>query len=245
MIRPDTNSPFAPTRWTLVLRARGESAEARAALSELCENYYQPVLRFLRREGRGEEDAADFAQEFFARVLAGSGFSGAEREHGRFRSYLLGALKHFLSDQRRQRGRLKRGGGIEPESLDALRGEAKDGSPTMELADPLADAPDAGFDREWALTVMGRALATVEKEMGETGKREQFDDLKPWLVGDSSALSQAEAARKLGLGEGALKVAVHRLRKRFRDVVRAEISQTLRDPSSVDEELRHLIEALS
>ena len=223
MIPPDTIPSFTPTRWTLVLRAQGESAEARVALGELCEHYYDPVLRFLRREGRGEDDAAELAQEFFARVLSGSGFVGAERERGRFRSYLLGALKHFLSDQRRQQDRLKRGGGVTSESLDALRIEGVDGSPPVELADPAAGAPDVGFDREWALTVMGRALATVEKEMADTAKREQFDALKPWLVGDGSALSQAETARNLGISEGALKVAVHRLRKRFREIVRVEI----------------------
>jgi len=245
VIPPDTIPPFAPTRWTLVLRARGESAEARVALGELCEHYYEPVLRFLRREGRGEDDAAELAQDFFARVLSGSGFAGANQERGRFRSYLLGALKHFLSDQRRQQDRLKRGGGAAPESLDALRFGGSDGSPPLELPDPAAGAPDAGFDREWAMTVMGRALATVEKEMVEVGKQGQFDALKPWLVGDGSVPSQADTAQKLGMSEGALKVGVHRLRKRFRDVVRMEISQTLRDPSLVDEELRHLIEALS
>ena len=114
-----TTSPFAPTRWTLILRARGESVEARAALGELCESYYEPVLRFLRREGRDEDAARELTQEFFARVLAGGGFDEADPERGRFRSYLLGALKHFLADQRKREHRLKRGGGATPESLDA------------------------------------------------------------------------------------------------------------------------------
>lgn len=236
-------SPFAPTRWTLVLRARGESAESRAALSELCEAYYQPVLRFLRREGREEDAARELTHEFFARVLAGGGFGGADPERGRFRSYLLGALKHFLADQRSHAQRLKRGGGLAPDSLDAS-GETGT-SAGREVADLAAVGPDGFFDREWALTVMNHALTTLQKEFGAAGKADQFETLKPWLVGDTSASSQADAARQLDLTEGAVKVTIHRLRKRFRDVIRSEIAQTLRDPAQVDEELRHLIEALT
>lgn len=236
-------SPFAPTRWTLVLRARGETVESRAALSELCETYYQPVLRFLRREGREEDAARELAHDFFARVLAGGGFGGADPDRGRFRSYLLGALKHFLADQRRHAFRLKRGSGSVPESLDAPVGD--DTSPGFQCADPAATAPDSFFDREWALTVMDRALAGMQKEFSAAEKSDQFETLKPWLMGDTPASSQAEAACRLGLSEGAVKVTIHRMRRRFREAVRAEISQTLRDPGLVDEELRHLIEALA
>ena len=235
-------SAFAPTRWTLVLRARGESAEGRAALSELCEAYYQPVLRFLRREGRDEDAARELTHDFFVRVLAGGGFDGADPERGRFRSYLLGALKHFLADQRAREQRLKRGGGVVPESLDAPAGT--DAAPGLQVADPVATNRDACFDREWALTVMDRSLVVLQQEFDEAGKAQQFETLKPWLMGDATGLSQADAARRLDLSEGAVKVTIHRLRKRFRDVVRAEISQTLRDPALVDAELRHLIEAL-
>jgi len=234
--------PFSPTRWTLVLRARGKSDEGRAALSELCEVYYQPVLRFLRREGSEEDAAREQTHDFFARVLAGSGFDGADPERGRFRSYLLGALKHFLADQRDHARRLKRGGGLAPDSLDAPVGT--DTSPGFQLADPAATARDGFFDREWALAVMDHALAELQKEFSETGKAAQFEMLKPWLVGDTPAASQADAARRLDLTEGAVKVTIHRLRRRFREVVRAEIAQTLRDPALVDEELRHLVEAL-
>lgn len=247
MSNPPTESSaenFAPTRWTLIQRARGETPEARAALSELCEAYYQPVLRFLRREGREEDIARELAQEFFARVLAGGGFDAADPERGRFRSYLLGALKHFLADQRKHEQRLKRGGGVAHESIDAP-GSTGDNSPGLELADPAPSPRDADFDREWALTVMGHALEVLRKEFAAAGKTDQFDALKPWLMGESPALSQADAARQLGVSEGAVKVIIHRLRKRFRDTVRAEIAQTLREPTMVDEELRHLIEALS
>jgi RNA polymerase sigma-70 factor (ECF subfamily) len=243
MAEPASSHQIAATRWTLVLRARGESVEARAALSELCEAYYQPVLRFLRHEGRDEDVARELAQEFFARVLARGGFDDADPERGRFRSYLLGAVKHFLADQRKYEKRIKRGGGMTVQSLDAT---AADEEPApLQVADTSLPAPDASFDREWALAVIARSLTQLEREFVAAAKMDQFEALKPWLMGEAPSLSQAEGAQRLGLSEGAVKVAIHRLRKRFRDVVCAEISQTLRDPSLVDEELRHLIAALS
>jgi len=233
---------FAATRWTLILRARGETPEARAALADLCEAYYQPILRFLRREGRDEDSARELAHEFFARMLGGGGFEEADPERGRFRSYLLGALKHFLADQRKREHRLKRGAGVAAQSLDAA--EADDGE-ALRVAEAPSPEPDSFFDREWALAVMARALAVLEKEFAAADKAAQFHALKPWLMGEGPSMSQTEAAKQLGLSEGAVKVVIHRLRKRFRDVVRAEISQTLRDPTLVDEELRHLIAALA
>ena len=236
---------FALTRWTLIQRARGESPAARAALSELCEAYYQPVLRFLCCQGRDEDAARELTQEFFARVLAGRGFAEADPERGRFRSYLLGALKHFLADQHKREHRLKRGGGVAAESLDAIGPDDEQAS--LQIADTSVPTPDSFFDREWALAVVGRGVAVVEKDFAAGGKEDQFAALKPWLMGEAPSMSQADAARRLGLSEGAVKVAVHRLRKRFRDSVRAEIAQTLPDPSPalVEEELRHLIAALS
>jgi RNA polymerase sigma factor (sigma-70 family) len=237
-----TAGAFVPTRWTLVRRARGQSPEARAALSELCEAYYPPVLRFLRREGRDDERARDQAQEFFARILQRGDLGGADPERGRFRSYLLGAVKHFLADQRKHERRDKRGGSAVHAGLDA---PPTDEAPALEVADPGTEAPEAWFDREWALTVMDRALTAVENEFRAADKAAQFNRLKPWLVGETEALSQADAARQLGLNEGAVKVAIHRLRKRFRELVRAEIAQTLADDSSVEAELRYLIEVLA
>lgn len=243
MTKPASSPAFAPTRWTLILRARGETPEARAALSELCEAYYQPVLRFLHREGRDEDSARELTQEFFSRILASAAFEQADPERGRFRSYLLGALKHFLADQRKHEHRLKRGGGATPESLDAT--STDDDAAFPQIADATTPAPEVFFDREWALAVMARALDVLQEEFTTAGKADQFDTLKPWLMGEAPSMSQADAARQLGLSEGAVKVVIHRLRKRFRDAVRTEISQTLRDPSLVDEELRHLIEALA
>ena len=233
---------FAPTRWTLILRARGQSDQARAALSELCGAYYEPVLRFLRCEGRPEDEARELAQDFFARVPAGGGFERADPDRGRFRSYLLGALKHFLADRRKHELRLKRGQGVTFEPLEAVESE-DDGS--RQIPDLSSASPDALFDRQWALAVIARAMALLQNEFAAEKKAGQFTILKEWLVGEHSSLSQAEAARRLGLSEGAVKVAIHRLRKRFRDSVRGEISQTLHDSTLVEQELRHLIAALS
>jgi RNA polymerase sigma factor (sigma-70 family) len=241
---PLPTSPFAPTRWTLVLRARGATPEARAALSELCEAYYQPVFGFLRREGRDEDTARELAQEFFARLLQRGEVGNADPARGRFRSYLLGALKHFLADQRDHDRREKRGGGVVPESLDApLPGH--DTAPGLQVADPSAVLSDPHFDRQWALTVMAHALDALAAEFQAEGRAEQFDLLKPWLVGDAAELNQARVAVQLGLGESAIKVAIHRLRKRFRETVRSEVAQTVPEGADVDEELRYLVEVLA
>ena len=237
------SSSFAPTRWTLILRARGQTPESHAALGELCEAYYQPVQRFLQREGRDDDSARELTQEFFAQILSRGGFDEADPARGRFRSYLLGALKHFLADQRKHERRLKRGGSAATESLDVAPSD--DNGSSLQVADTSTPAPEAFFDREWALAVMARALEVLQKEFTTAGKSNQFDRLKPWLMGEAPSMSQADAASHLGLSEGAVKVVIHRLRKRFRDAVRSEIAQTLRDPSLVDEELRHLVEALS
>lgn len=225
-----------------MLRARGETPEARAALSELCEVCYQPVFRFLRRDGRDDEAARELAQEFFARILQRGDLGAADPSRGRFRSYLLGAVKHFLADQRKREGCQKRGGGVAAESLDAP--VTADGAPP-DLPDPGAAVPDAWFDRQWALAVMERALSAVAAEFAAHGKAAQFDLLKPWLAGEAPALSQAGVARRLGWSEGAVKVAVHRLRKRFREALRAEVRQTLADGDDPDAELRYLLAALA
>jgi RNA polymerase sigma factor (sigma-70 family) len=235
-------SNFAPTRWTLVSRARGASPEARAALSELCAFYYEPVFHFLRREGRTEDAARELTQEFFTRILSGSGFDGADHERGRFRSYLLGALKHFVADARDESLRLKRGAGILPESLDATSGE--DDSATLQVPASDNTSPEANFDRQWALAIMKRTLSALDRDMSAKGKQRQFEILKPWLAGDAASISQAEAARALAMTEGAVKVLIHRLRKKFGELLRAELAQTLRDPAQADEELAHLIAAL-
>jgi RNA polymerase sigma-70 factor (ECF subfamily) len=232
---------FEATRWTIVMRARGDSPEAQAALGDLCEAYWDPVYRFLRGEGRDEDSSRELTQAFFARLLARGGIGQVDPEKGRFRSYLLGALKHFLLENRRNQGRVKRGGGATIESLDEGGTET---SPGIQIADPASALSTKRFDREWAYTVLERSLKAVQARFDEAGKAPQFAILKPWLTGERENLSQAEAARALGLSAGAVKVAIHRLRSDFHSAVEAEVAQTLPCPDDLADELRYLVEVL-
>jgi RNA polymerase sigma-70 factor (ECF subfamily) len=231
------------THWTLVLRARGESPAAQAALSELCAAYYAPVAAFIRYAGRDEEAARDLSQEFFARLLARHGLDTVEPGRGRFRSFLLGAVKHFLADQHDRAQAAKRGGGQTLVSIEA--GSGTNTTTELQIPDPAGPAPDTVFDRQWALTLVQRALNVLADEFAAAGKPEQFETLKPWLLGDIGTLSQADAAKQLGMTEGAAKVAIHRLRRRFRALVKAEIARTVGDAAQVQEELQYLVEVLS
>lgn len=225
-----TCAAFHPTQWTLVLRSRGESSEAKAALSDLCAAYYEPVVSFLRREGRNDDSARETAHAFFENLL-GNGVGAPERARGRFRSYLLGSLKHFLSKERDAALAMKRGGGTEPIALP------NEDEPAFGILDD-----SLAFDREWALALIARALAVLEAE--HAGKPRHFAILKPWLDGHADG-SQADAARTLGISETAVRVAIHRLRMRFRELIRAEIAATVGDPAEVADELRHLIAVAS
>ncbi len=225
------------------MRARADGPEASAALGELCEAYWTPVFRFLRREGRNEDQARELTQEFFSRLLSRGGIDKVDPTRGRFRSYLLGALKHFLSDVSRSEGRQKRGGGAVVESIDS--GGDTDTSPGMQIPDPAASISDTYFDHQWALAVVDRALDAVQSDFETAGKEAQFEALEPWLIGDTENLSQTAAAAQLDMTAGAVKVAIHRLRKSFRDAVESEIAQTVDSPSEIAEELRYLIEVLS
>lgn len=234
-----TTGSFAITRWTLVVQARGGDTAARSALSELCSAYYAPVVTFLRADGREEDAAREMAHAFFAGVLEGRSLGGADPGRGRFRSYLLGAVKHFLADQRDRAAAEKRGGRVEAVALDGGTPSA----PGLDLPAPAAD--DRAFDRQWALTVIERALRAVGEELADAGKREQFDVLKPWLIGGTETTPQVEAGVRLGMSEAAVKVAIHRLRQRFREVVKKEIADTVPAESDIDDELRYLITVLS
>jgi RNA polymerase sigma factor (sigma-70 family) len=240
---PAPAGQFVPTRWSQVLEARGESAAAQAALSELCAAYWQPVFCFIRREGRDEESARDLTQEFFLRLLARHGLDTVEPGHGRFRSFLLGAVKHFLADERDRAGAAKRGGGAPVLSIEAGAGAGT--TAELQIPDPAGPTPDAVFDRQWAQTLVARSLDLLAAEFAAAAKAEQFEILKPWLLGQCDGLSQADAARQLGLTEGAVKVAIHRLRKRFREVTKSEIAHTVPEPGQVQDELRYLLEVLA
>jgi RNA polymerase sigma-70 factor (ECF subfamily) len=224
-----------------VRRAQGNSSEARAALSELCEAYYKPVFAFLRATRRSEEEARELAQEFFARVLARASVSGADPERGKFRSFLLGAVKHFLDDLRDRSNAAKRGGGVEHVPIET----GSDTSAGTDVPGVESVPEDAQFDREWALTLLARGIEAVEGELREAGKAEIFAVLKPWLTGESAALSLAGAAKELGMNEGAVKVAIHRLRQRFRAAVRAEIAQTVDGEEAIASEMSYLVSVLT
>jgi RNA polymerase sigma-70 factor (ECF subfamily) len=240
--RKSGNSTFVTTHWTRILAARGDSAEAKAALCDLCDAYYQPVVAFLCGSGRTEDAARDLAHQFFSRILERNGLDGADPQRGRFRSYLLGAVKHFLHVTREREGRQKRGGSEEHVALEP----ATDTSPGIDPADPTSPPPDVAFDRQWAMTVLERALTAVERGLSEMGSLREFEVLKPWLTGDCQGHSQtqAEAARQLQMSEGAVKVAIHRLRRRFREAVRQEIAATLNSSAEVPNELQHLLAVL-
>lgn len=233
---------FFTTRWTMVSRAKGESPEARAALGDLCEAYWNPVFCFLRREGRSEDQSKELTQAFFAQLLSGAGIGDVDATKGRFRSYLLGSLKHFLAKQRRDAQREKRGGNVVIDSIDADGSEA---SPGLQVADPGASIGDAWFDRHWALSVMERGLMRVEESFEDSGKGEQFKLLSPWLSGEPEGFTQADAAKQLGMSLSAVKVAIHRLRQKFGEAIRREISDTVDSEEDVAAELRYLIEALN
>jgi RNA polymerase sigma-70 factor (ECF subfamily) len=237
---------FQTTRWTQVVAARGTSPEAKEALRELCAAYYAPVELFVRRCCGGQADARDLTHEFFARVLEadGTSFGGADRTRGRFRTYLLGAVKHHLADDRDRRRALKRGGGRAIQSLDAPRDEADRGGP-LEVADPDGFPPDAFFDRQWALAVLDQALAVLRAEAAEENELARFETLQRWLVTPQDGSAASAAAHSLEMTDAAFKVAVHRLRKRFRKLVVERIAVTVDDPAEVDEELAYLLAAVS
>lgn len=224
-----------------MLASRGDSPESQAALGDLCGAYYGAVFAFIRRSGREDDAARELTQEFFARLLARQGLDTVEQGRGRFRSFLLGAVKHFLADMGDRAHAIKRGSGEAPLPLVV----GTDTSPALEVPDATAPNPEREFDRKWALTVLDRALAALAREQADAGHATHFVTLKPWLTGDTGTVSQADAARALDMNEGAVKVAVHRLRRRFRELVKAEIAQTLSDPAQVKDELACLQAALT
>ena len=236
---PVRSASFHTTRWTQVRSAKSDSEDGRKALADLCDAYYEPVLAFLRCELRDADTAQEMAHEFFARMLAGGGIVQVERTQGRFRSYLLGAVKHFLSHQREAARRLKRGGGVVPVSLD------DEASAVRKVADEGTLSPEAVFDRQWAVTVLAHALDALRHECGADGKAAFFERVKPWLTGEAAHGDQVELAAECGMTTAALKMAIQRLKQRFRERVKAEIAGTLEDEAMVDEEMRALQAALA
>jgi RNA polymerase sigma-70 factor (ECF subfamily) len=232
---------FNVTQWTKVLRAGQGDLDGRAALSDLCAAYWKPVHRFLRSEGRSEDMANELTQEFFAKILRAGNIGSVDPNKGKFRTYLLGAVKHFLRDERVREQSQKRGGGQTLEPLPEEITEA--GSPR--LANPVAPTSDAYFDREWAVQVLDRSLNALGTEMKVAGRGVAFETLKPWLTGETGRPTQAEIASQLNQSEGSIKVTIHRLRQRFRELVRTEIATTLAVGEEVEQELNYLVRVLS
>jgi RNA polymerase sigma-70 factor (ECF subfamily) len=228
---------FATTSWSQVLAARdGTDTEARDALERLCETYWYPLYAYVRRRGHDPEAARDLTQGFFAELFENETLRQVEPSAGRFRSFLLACLKHFLSHERDRAKTLKRGGGTSPISLDAAAAEKRyDREPAVDLT------PEEVFERRWALTVVERALGRLRQEADEKGHPQRFIRLAVYLTGETPRLPYREVASELAMSEGAVKVAVHRLRRRFGELLRAEVAETLADPAETDQEVRHLL----
>jgi len=228
------------TRWSVVLAAgRTSQPAAREAMATLCGLYWQPLYAFIRRRGASKEEAEDMVQAFLAHVIEKESLRHADPGKGKFRSFLLTSLKNFLSDQRSKETALKRGGGVAPVSLDA---EEAEGRYRLEPADDAT--PERIFERQWAMTVIERAMTRLRERYARSGKEEHFEEMKIFLSGEKRPVPYAEVAKRLGVTELAVKVAVHRLRKRFRDALREEIAQTVAKTEQIDAELQALYAAL-
>jgi RNA polymerase sigma-70 factor (ECF subfamily) len=230
---------FATTHWSVVLTAQGESTEADAALEKLCRTYWWPLYGFVRRQGYRPEEAQDFTQAFFARLLERRDLETVRQERGRLRSYLLASLKNFLSKARHRELTVKRGEGQALISLDdLLTRERADQEPSHKLS------ADRIYERRWALTLLEQVLARLRAEYEAAGKLPLFDRLKELLAGESGQPSQAKIAAEMQMTENAVKQAFHRLRHRYRQLLHEEIAHTVAAPDDVEDELRHFISVL-
>lgn len=230
------------TLWSVVIAAGStDSLVARPALEKLCATYWYPMYYFVRRQGFGAADSEDLTQSFFAGLLSRNGFHGLDQSRGRFRSFLLASLRNHLNNARVHRNALKRGGGIEPISLDAAAAEAKF---ALEPVDTSV-TPEKSFDRQWALTLLERAMHRLREEYAGKGRGDLFDALQDTLAGDRTDGGYAAIGARMGLAEGAVKVAAHRLRNRYREVIREEVAATTASSGDTEEELRELFAALA
>ncbi len=224
----------------MLAAGRRHTPQSDGALEELCRTYWFPLYAYARRRGHTKEDAEDLTQAFFARFLAKNYLEGLSAERGRFRAFLLASLKHFLINEWKKSQRLKRGGGEAPLSLDWQTADTK-----FQVAATAEPSPDKAFDREWALALLSKVIERLQKECEADGKTKLFEQLKIFLTAGKDGAAQAEVAKALGMEEGAVRVAIHRLRRRYRELLRDEIAQTLADAADVDEEMRALFGAFS
>lgn len=232
---------FPTTRWSLITLAGARStAESAAALEQLCRTYWYPLYAFVRRRGSGPEEAQDLTQDFFAHLLSKDALAKVDKAKGRFRSFLLASLDHFLINHHARTQAVKRGGGAEVFSLDATLAENRYSQ------EPVSDpAPDRLFERRWALTLLDQALERLRAEHQQDGRSAQFDWLKEFLYSEENERPYAEVGAERGLKPSAVASAVYRFRQRYRELVRQEIAQTVSGPEELEEELHWLFGALS
>lgn len=224
----------------LAAGADGSSREAHDALAQLCETYWYPLYAFLRSHGHAAEDAQDLTQAFFARVLERRALTHADPARGRFRAFLLASLKNFVANERDRDRAKKRGGGTSVVPLEIETAEGR-----FQLEPVTHETPERVFDRRWALILLDHAVRQLQAEMTRAGRDGQFDHLKEFLVGEDPRATYAATASALGMSEGAVRVAVHRLRRRFGALVRHQIAQTVSSSAEIDDELRHLWSSVS
>jgi RNA polymerase sigma-70 factor (ECF subfamily) len=239
---PPGAAQFANTHWSVVLSAanKRDPTRALASLEKLCRVYWHPLYFYARRQGESPHDAQDLTQEFFTRLLQNDLLDSVDRGKGRFRSFLLAAFKHFLSNERDKARAQKRGGGQVLVPLDARNAETHYG---FELVEKMT--AEKIFERRWAMTLLEQTTARLREEYERDGKTELFEQLKVTLTEPRGAIAYAALGRALHLSEGAVKVAVHRLRLRYRWILRAEVADTLADPDDLEDEVRQIFRALS
>lgn len=231
---------FAATHWSVVVTTgKSDLPQAAAALEKLCHIYWYPLYTYVRRQGNGPEDAEDLTQQFFSRLLEKNYLARADRNRGKFRTFLLRSLNNFLINEWKRASRLKRGGDLTFLSFDDHDTEERYSREQIAETNPVT-----AYDRQWAATLIDQVFSVLRSEYAAE-KGQLFETLKVFIWGDASPVSYAEIGHALNLTEGAVKVAVHRLRKRFREVLRAEVAHTVARPEDIDEELRHLITVLS
>ena len=230
---------FPVTRWSIVMTARGQDSAAEAALAHLCEVYWFPLYTYIRRKGKSAEDAEDLTQAFFTKIIEKDTLASARSERGKLRSFLLGALKNFLSDEWDKARAQKRGGGIAPISIDGQLAEERY---AMEPADD--SSPDRIFERRWALTVLDRVLTSLRGHYESTGKLALFEELHPFLASNVKGESYREAAEILSMTVNSVRVAVFRMRQRYAAELRAQIAETVEDDSEIAEEIDFLFKAV-
>ena len=232
---------FPPTQWSVVLAARAKDApRSSAALETLCRTYWHPLYAYVRRFGHAPHDAQDLTQEFFARLLAGGYMERADREKGRFRTFLLTALKRFMVNEWERARAQKRGGGQQPLPLDGELAER------LYAAGPAAEeSPEKVYAHHCAVTLLNAALQELQKEFTVAGKTEEFESLKPHLTAAHGEIPYEELAARLNRDVGAARVTVHRFRKRYRQLFREQVARTVAHPEDVEDEMRYLVAAMS